>query len=217
MNDSHKRVNFMRVILFLLLIAICFFLLPLPNVQHIRSIVLAMGMWAPVGYLLLMVFFTQFPMPRTVWTIAAGVLFGPWLGSILALVGLGISATISLLLIRRLGRKWVQQRIYNDPRLQGLVSTIARRGWLAVLGLRMIPPIPFSLLNYACGLSLMPLSGFLAATILGSAPNTIVTVIASDAVSTGNPPWILGISVAVVFLGFALSTREILSWRRQLR
>ena len=63
----------------------------------------------------------------------------------------------------------------------------------------------------------MPLPGFLCATIVGSAPNTIITVIVADALSTGKNPWVLLISVGVVCLGFALSGKEFLRWRAQLK
>lgn len=144
------------------------------------------------------------------WTISAGALFGAALGCSLALAGLAVSAMVSLVLVRRLGGRAVRRT--SDPavhaRLAAVQEMLARRGWVSVLGLRMIPVVPFSLLNYACALTTDPMAPYLLATVAGSAPNTVATVLATDALLGGGSPWVLGISAAVIALGVSLTTRE---------
>ncbi len=194
----------------LVLLAAMMVVVPMPDADSVRDTVSATGAWAPLTWLGLMVACTQLPFPRTVWTISAGALFGALLGSVLALVALAVSATVSLLLVRRLGARTVRRT--SDPdnhaRLAVLQQMLSQRGWVSVLGLRMIPAAPFSLLNYACAVTKIPLAPYLAATVVGSAPNTVATVLATDALLGGGSPWILGISVVVILLGVLLTGRE---------
>jgi len=200
----------LAVVLILALLASFMIVVPMPDVDDVRRTVTTTGAWAPVVWLALMVGCTQFPLPRTVWTISAGALFGSVGGSALAVGGLAISALVSLLLIRRLGVSAVRRTTDQDahPRLAAIQELLAERGWVGLLGLRMIPAVPFSLLNYVCAVTTIPVVPYLAATVLGSAPNTIATVIATDALLGGGSPWALGVSVIVVLTGMVLTGRE---------
>ncbi len=190
---------------------------PMPSPEEIQQHVSNTGIWAPATYLVAMIIATQFPIPRTIWTIAAGLLFGPVLGSVLALTGLTLSALLSHQLVGKLGERWIRTEEARDPRLHVLQEIIEERGWIVTLGLRMVPAVPFSLLNYACALANVPRLGFLFATLVGSAPNTIVTVVVTHSLATGESPWILLISVVVVLTGFALSVREFSTWRARVK
>lgn len=132
-------------------------------------------------------------------------------------MGLVASAVLSYTAVRLLGRRWIEGRVAGDERLVALSEVIATRGWVAVLGMRMVPAVPFFLLNYACGLTRMPVGLFLAATFVGSAPNTIATVVATDALAGGQSPWVLLISVVVVTAGFLISGREFRRWMAIVR
>jgi uncharacterized membrane protein YdjX (TVP38/TMEM64 family) len=199
----------LRVLLPVILVALVAagFLLPVPDATELRDRLADTGGWAPLTYLVLMVTATQLPVPRTVWTVAAGLLFGAWTGSVLALAGLLLSAGISLLLVRYLGRG-LTRRAADLGQVAALQARLERRGWISVLGLRMIPAIPFSLLNYACGLSRIPLAPYLSATLAGSAPNTVATVAATDVLVTGGSPWVLGVTAVTACLGVFLTVRE---------
>lgn len=129
---------------------------------------------------------TQFPIPRTVLTLASGVLFGPVLGSFVALGSTTVSAVISLLIVRGLLGDWMAPRL-THPAVSRINTRLEQRGWLAITSLRMIAAIPFSILNYVAALTSVPVFSFAIATLIGSAPGTIVTVVLGDAViGSGN-------------------------------
>lgn len=149
-----------------------------------------------VGYVAI----TQFPVPRTILTLASGVLFGPWQGVLIALTATTVSAALSLLVVRGLLGDWMSSRL-THPAVAGVNRRLEERGWLAVTSLRMIAGVPFSVLNYAAALTRVPLGMFTLATFLGSAPGTAVTVVLGDAL-TGEPdPLVIGVTVLLAALG----------------
>ncbi|WP_307817676.1 TVP38/TMEM64 family protein [Nocardia acididurans] len=184
-------------------------LIPHPTAGQIRD-------WADsVGPLLPLVFFALHtvvcvaPFPRTIFTLSAGMLFGPALGLTIAIGATTLSAVLALLLVRALDRDHVAARL-THPAVQAVDARLARRGWLAVGSLRLIFFAPFSVVNYCAGLSSVRLWPYLAATFLGIIPGTIGTVLLGNALtgtaSTGQ--WIItGSCLAVGLLGLAVDAR----------
>lgn len=176
--------------------------LDVPDAAELRRWADATGAWFPLVFFLAYVGFTQLPVPRTIFTVSAGVLLGPAWGLALALAATGVSGALSLTVVRSLGREWVRERV-DGPLLRDVDRRLERRGWLAVGSLRLIPGIPFSILNYACAMTPVPVAPFTAATILGSAPGTAAGVLIGDTL-TGDFDWrsvaFLG---ALVFVGMA--------------
>lgn len=156
------------------------------------------------GFILLFstlyVLITLFPVPRTLLTLAAGVLFGPVLGSVIALGATTVSALLALLIVRGLLGDWMRPRL-THPAVERINLRLRQRGWLAITSLRMIAAVPFSVLNYVAALTSVPVWAFTVATLIGSAPGTIATVVLGDAV-TGDGDWrALLITVILALLG----------------
>jgi len=143
---------------------------------------------------------TVAPFPRTVLTLAAGLLFGPLTGVSIALTATTVSAVLALLLVRRLGRDAVAERLRHGA-LQTVNTRLAQRGWLAVTSLRLIPVVPFSVLNYCCGVSDIRLRPYVLATIVGIVPGTVAVVLLGDAITGRTSPALLGVSAACAGVG----------------
>lgn len=209
----HPIVASAGLIALVLLIVLGFVLLPAPDIDGIRQQVAASGAWGPVTYLALMVGSTQLPFPRTVWTVSAGVIFGSVAGVAMALGGMALSAAVSLVVVRWVGGPAIR-RAEQDARVRSVQDVLSRRGWVAVLGLRMIPVVPFTPLNYACGLSRIPFLPCLTATVIGSVPMTVAAVAAADAVVADGDPRILLLGVLIGGIGLCVAGREVvLIWR----
>ena len=158
---------------------------------------------------------TIFPFPRTAFTLSAGLLFGPLLGVSLAVVASTISAVVALLLVRAAGLQL--NRLVSHPRVEMVDARLRQRGWPTVLSMRMIPAVPFSVLNYAAGASAVRPVPFAIASFVGLLPGTAAIVILGDALTGNVSPLLFLISLATASLGVAGLVYEVRSHRRQNR
>jgi uncharacterized membrane protein YdjX (TVP38/TMEM64 family) len=111
--------------------------------------------------------------PGSVLTLAGGAIFGLLNGSIYALTGATLGATLSFLLARYAAREAVERRLEGNPRFQAIDHAVGQQGLKIVLLLRLSPIFPFNLLNYALGLTKIPLKSYLFASI-GMLPGTVL-------------------------------------------
>lgn len=181
-------------------LAVAAVLLPVPTPEDLRGWAAEVGPAFPLVFLALHALVTITPVPRTVFTVSAGLLFGPVTGVAVAVVATVLSAVAALLLVRVVGREAVARRLRHRT-LRSVDERLARRGWLAVLSLRLIPVVPFSLLNYSCGVSAVRVGPFLLGTLVGILPGTIAVVVLGDALTGDTDPLLLAVSVAGACLG----------------
>lgn len=89
-----------------------------------------------------------------VWaSMLAGALYGPVWGSLIVFVGACLGAQAAFLLGRTWLRSWARRRLAAVPKLQAIEQAVSREGLKLVLLTRLSPAFPFSLLNFAYGLS----------------------------------------------------------------
>ncbi len=186
-------------------------MVPLPKAVQMRDWATSVGPWFPLAFLAAHVVVTVFPFPRTAFTLCAGLLFGPLFGVGIVLVASTLSAVIALFLVRALG--WQLNRLVHHPRVDALNTRLEQRGWLTVLSMRMIPAVPFSVLNYAAGASAIRVLPYTLATIVGLLPGTAAVVVFGDALTGNVSPLLLLVSVSTASLGVAGLIYEIRSHR----
>jgi uncharacterized membrane protein YdjX (TVP38/TMEM64 family) len=190
-------------------------LLPLPTAVQLRDWATSVGPWFPLAFLAAHIVVTVFPFPRTAFTLAAGLLFGPFLGVPLAVVASTVSAVIALLLVRAAG--WQLSRLVRHPRVDSLDARLRERGWPAVMSMRMIPAVPFSVLNYAAGASAVRGLPYTLATLVGLLPGTAAVVILGDALTGNISPLLFLVSLCTASLGITGLIYEIRMHRRHHR
>lgn len=171
-----------------------------PSVTTLRSWAEATGPWFMVLFWVGHVLLTLFPIPRTLLTLASGVLFGTWTGVLIALTATTASAVIALGVVRYLIGDWMRPRL-RHPAVATVNDRLEQRGWLAVTSLRMIAAVPFSVLNYTAALTSVGVGAFTLATLVGSAPGTLVTVFLGDALVGGAGSTALVLTVLIAGLG----------------
>lgn len=133
----------------------------------------ALGFWGPLVFALVYALAVTALVPGAVLTATAGALFGLPLGAGAVLVGATGGAALSFALARWLGRPAVA-RWAGDGRLARLDAALARRGFLAVLVMRLVPLFPFTVVNYGAGVAGVRFVPYVTATAVGIVPGTLV-------------------------------------------
>jgi uncharacterized membrane protein YdjX (TVP38/TMEM64 family) len=114
--------------------------------------------------------------PASFLTFAAGAVYGFWVGTLLVLVGNGLGSLFCLLLTRYLFRNWAARHLKKWEKVSTVVDAVQHDGWKIVFLTRLSPMMPFSLINYALGLTKLSAWRFILATELGSVPAIAVYV-----------------------------------------
>ncbi|HKK33527.1 MAG TPA: TVP38/TMEM64 family protein [Desulfomicrobiaceae bacterium] len=125
------------------------------------------------AYFLLYIIIVAASLPgAAVISLAGGAMFGFWIGTLVVSFASSIGATLAAFLARYLFRGPVE-RNFGD-RLTLVNEGIRREGAFYLFTMRLIPAIPFFIINVVMGLSAMPLKKFYWVSQLGMLPGTMV-------------------------------------------
>ena len=127
------------------------------------------------GFFLLYVAATALSLPgAAILTLAAGAVFGLWLGTLIVSFASAVGASLAFLSSRFVLRDWVEARF--GKRVVAIDRGIEKDGVFYLLTLRLIPAFPFFLINLAMGLTAMRLVTFYIVSQIGMLPGTLVFV-----------------------------------------
>lgn len=176
------------------------YFVPLPSVGWVREWADSMGPGFAVAYFVAYAVITIGPIPRTWFTVTSGVLFGAATGFIGAMTATTVALICAFFLARRLGRERVQPFLQHRF-LRAVEARLQQRGWLAIGSLRLIPICPFSVANYAAGVSSVRFLPYVTASVICTAPGTASVVIIGNALAGQANVWQIVISSSFFLLG----------------
>jgi uncharacterized membrane protein YdjX (TVP38/TMEM64 family) len=186
-----------------------------PSAKRIESWFDGLGIAGPVlfvagGVVLNLVF-----VPIPVIAGAAGLAFGTAEGTAIGVLVVASSATVHLLIGRRLAGERAVALL--GRRGAAVASFLSRRGFWTVLYVRLIPGVPFNSLNYAAGLSRLRLRDMFAGTGLGFAPRTFAYAALGGSIGnldSTEARVAVGVGAAMAVAGAVLARRHIAAERR---
>ncbi|HSN39587.1 MAG TPA: VTT domain-containing protein [Burkholderiales bacterium] len=130
-----------------------------------------LGGWAALGFVMTYVLTTVFFAPGSIFGLAGGALFGPLWGTIWNLAGATLGATLAFLCARYIASDWVARK--TGGRIKQLINGVEAEGWRFVAFVRLVPLFPFNLVNYAFGLTRIPLAHYVSASFLCMLPGAL--------------------------------------------
>ncbi|GAB4843461.1 hypothetical protein Ancab_013423 [Ancistrocladus abbreviatus] len=183
MEFSWSWVSFFKITLLLLLLAAiitaCF---TLPIEKMLKDFLVwveqDLGAWGPFVLAVAYIPLTVLAVPASILTLGGGYLYGLLVGFIADSVGATFGATAAFLLGRTIGRSYVIAKIKDYPKFRAVAIAIQRSGFKIVLLLRLVPLLPFNMLNYLLSVTPVTLWEYILASWLGMMPITIALVYA---------------------------------------
>lgn len=177
-------------------------------------------MLATLAFFAVYVLVTALSLPgAAVMTLAAGAVFGLVWGSVLVSFASSVGATAAMLIARSLLGGWVQERF--AAQLATVNEGLARDGAFYLFSIRMVPVIPFFVINLVLGLTRMPWWRFYWVSQTGMLAGTLVYVFAGTqlaGIESLGDVLSPGLIVALSLLGlFPLLARKAIGWVRTAR
>ena len=182
--------------------------LPTPSVAQIRDAAAQAGAPGAALFVLAYGLITLTPVPKNVVGIAAGLTWGFGLGSLLVYLGALIGAALAFAVGRALGRDAVER--LTGARVERVDAVLRRRGLASVIGARLIPVLPFTVVNYAASLTAVSRRDYALGTALGIVPGTLAYVAVGAFGFEGGPGFVIGLGVLgiLTLLGVVFAVRN---------
>jgi uncharacterized membrane protein YdjX (TVP38/TMEM64 family) len=160
----------------------------------LKGEVVSWGVWGPIIYILLYAVGPSFLIPGAVMTIAAGLAFGVWWGSIWSVIGADAGAMVAFGAGRFLGRSFVERTM--GVRLRRILNHLERNGFYLTLYLRLVPVIPYNAFNLLAGASPIRFRDYFWASITGMIPGTVLFALLGDSLwSPGSPRFFIALAL----------------------
>ena len=185
MPEKNKQIKIMLLIAFFTIVVALFFVLDLQKyltLEYLKSskaffissyennsiLVLA-------SYFLFYIVITAFSLPGAVWmTLGGGAFFGLFAGTVIVSFASSIGATLAMLISRFLLRDWMQSRF--EKQMQIINAGINKDGGFYLFTLRLVPAVPFFVINLGIGLTPLRAGTFYWVSQLGMLPGTLVYI-----------------------------------------
>jgi len=174
------------------------------DTERVAAFTRRWGDWAPFVTVALHVAQVIFaPIPGQALDAVNGFLFGPWLGTLFSLIGLGIGSTLAMGLARCFGRPLVE-RFVDRRLLARLDGFLQRRGALFVFLIFLFPFLPDDAVCFLAGLTPIPLAELVLLAVVGRLPGIFVANWVGASAAEFSPlQWgLLGAVVLVVAVAF---------------
>jgi len=165
--------------------------------EQVRAAIQSYGSLAPVIYILIYSVAPVFFVPGWIITVAGGLAFGAVWGTALTVIGATIGATLAFLVSRFMGREYVARLLKG--KFKSLDDQAAAHGFQVIFFLRLVPLVPFNILDYVAGISKISLKDYMLGTFMGIIPGTFAYVYLGNAL-TNIYSWQFALAISLLIL-----------------
>ncbi|MBI2608038.1 MAG: TVP38/TMEM64 family protein [Deltaproteobacteria bacterium] len=142
------------------------------SVENIKSEMQALGYFAPFVFVLLYVISSAtLIFPEALLSMASGMVWGPYLGTVYTVVGALFGAGAAFGISRYFGRGFMQ-KILKDTKAGVCDRFLSKNGFMSIFVMRLIPLFPWEFVNYVSGICGFRFRDYLLATFIGTIPGS---------------------------------------------
>jgi uncharacterized membrane protein YdjX (TVP38/TMEM64 family) len=180
------------------------------NQQQLQLWLQQMGMWAPIIYIVVYAIATIFILPSTPLNLSGGAIFGSVWGTVWTSIAAVLAAVLSFGFSRTIGRKFIEQKLAG--RWQSLDREMEQGGFFYMFAIRLLPLIPYGMVNFAAGLTSIKFRDYFFGTLLGTVPGILPFVMMGAGLTALKQGNVFPILVALALIGMLVGTA---TWYRR--
>lgn len=199
-----KIIKLVLVIVAIIAISIIIKLSKVSSASEIIELIRNSGSVGIITYILLFTFLPTFFVPVTILAISAGAVFGFWQASLWTFIGAFFNSTITYVISKHFAYDLINDYAnskYSNEYEKLKKNTKGKDGFILMMVLRLLPLVPYTLLNYISGVVGYDYKVFITSTLLGIIPGMLCYVnIGASSINGFSPKLVLSISILIAFL-----------------
>lgn len=146
----------------------------LVDFDKFRALIESAGSLGYFIYLVLYIIVAVFSIPASVITIAGGIVFGPILGGILALIGGTLGAAAAFLVARYIARDFIVNKFGDNKIFKKIEEGVKSNGKDFLILTRLVPVFPYNIQNYAYGITNLNFVTYTLISLVTMAPGAFI-------------------------------------------
>lgn len=180
--------------------------------KELQNLLTKLGIWAPIIYILLYTIGTILILPSTPLNISGGAIFGIWWGTLWTTLAAIMAAVICFYYSRNIGRELIAKK-FGD-RIAVIDAEMQQGGLFYMFAIRLLPIIPYGIVNFAAGLTSITFKDYLIGTLLGTLPGILPFVMMGSGLKSVTQGDILPLMCALALTGMLVGGA---TWYRRHR
>ena len=173
--------------------------------EKMETLILALGAWGPVAYIVLYALVTLTCLSVLPITLVGGLVFGGVMGVVYTAIGAAIGLSLSFLVARYIARKPMEKKFGNSDVFKKIDKGVREEGWFVLATTRLLPVFPFGIQNYVYGLTSISFLQYSLLSTIFILPGTSVFVLLAGAVASGDKATAIKMSLTASLIFFALT------------
>ena len=180
--------------------------------QQLQTLLQKLGIWAPIIYILLYTIGTILILPSTPLNLSGGAIFGVWWGTLWTTVAAVAAAVVAFYYSRTIGRDWIAKKFKGH--ITVIDAEMQQGGLFYMFAIRLLPIIPYGMVNLAAGLTSISFRDYFMGTILGTLPGILPFVMMGSGLKAITQGDILPLMCALALTGMLVAGA---TWYRRRR